>query len=189
MIKNIMFRKMFRKDKEREKEVIVLDYLPRGYPGMKRIEPIIQGVGTKKYTLLELTGTKPVKIKEIINLDDKSFRIRRRLSANQLTNFARNNLREVIEELVEKNEEDIIKVINSAGKITIRMHQLELLPGVGKKNIQLLLQERSKKPFESFQDINNRVSAIPDIKKVIAKRILIELEKGKAEKYHLFTTP
>lgn len=173
----------------REKEIVVLDYLPSGYPGMKKIEPIIQGIGTKKYTLLELTGTKPVKIKDVINLEDKSFRIRRRLSANQLTNFAKNNLKEVVEELVEKNEEDIIKIINSAGKITIRMHKLELLPGVGKKNIQHFLQERAKKPFESFQDINNRVNAIPDIKKAVVKRILIELEKGKAEKYHLFTIP
>ncbi len=173
----------------REKEIVVLDYLSRGYPGMKKIEPIIQGIGTKKYTLLELTGQKPVKIKEVINLEDKSFRIRRRLAANQLTNFAKNNLKEVVEELVEKNEEDIIKIINSAGKITIRMHKLELLPGVGKKNIQNFLKERAKKPFESFQDINKRVSSIPDIKKAVVKRILIELEKGKAEKYHLFTIP
>ena len=171
----------------KEKEIVVLDYLSRGYPGMKKIEPIIQGIGTKKYTLLELTGQKPVKIKEVINLEDKSFRIRRRLAANQLTNFAKNNLKEVVEELVEKNEEDIIKIINSAGKITIRMHKLELLPGVGKKNIQNFLKERAKKPFESFQDINKRVSSIPDIKKAVVKRILIELEKGKAEKYHLFT--
>ena len=173
----------------REKEIVVLDYLSRGYPGMKKIEPIIQGIGTKMYTLLELTGQKPVRIKEVINLEDKSFRIRRRLAANQLTNFARNNLKEVVEELVEKNEEDIIKIINSAGKITIRMHKLELLPGIGKKNIQNFLKERAKKPFESFQDINNRVSSIPDIKKAVVKRILIELEKGKAEKYHLFTAP
>ncbi|RLI89391.1 MAG: DUF655 domain-containing protein [Candidatus Altiarchaeales archaeon] len=173
----------------REKEIVVLDYLSRGYPGMKKIEPIIQGIGTKRYTLLELTGQKPVRIKEVINLEDKSFRIRRRLAANQLTNFARNNLKEVVEELVEKNEEDIIKIINSAGKITIRMHKLELLPGIGKKNIQNFLKERAKKPFESFQDINNRVSSIPDIKKAVVKRILIELEKGKAEKYHLFTAP
>jgi len=49
------------------------------------------------------------------------------------------------------------------------------LPGVGKKHSQSLLDERKKKPFESFEDIRKRVPAV-DAKKVIVDRILGELE-------------
>ena len=47
----------------REEKVIVLDYLPNGYAGMKKIEPIIISIGFNHFTLLELVAKKDVKIK------------------------------------------------------------------------------------------------------------------------------
>ncbi|MHA1628104.1 MAG: DUF655 domain-containing protein, partial [Candidatus Baldrarchaeia archaeon] len=70
--------------------------------------------------------------------------------------------------------------------ITMRMHQLELLPGIGKKIMWEILEERKKKPFESFKDLTSRIK-MPDPVKAIVKRILIELEGE--DKYYLFVRP
>ncbi|MEM2463047.1 MAG: DUF655 domain-containing protein, partial [Candidatus Pacearchaeota archaeon] len=59
--------------------------------------------------------------------------------------------------------------------INKRVHQLELLPGFGKKYTEMILKEREKKPFTSFQDIKQRLKNIPDPKKVIEKRLFEEL--------------
>ena len=48
-----------------------------------------------------------------------------------------------------------------------------------------VLNARKEKPFESFEDIKNRVKLLPDPKQLVVKRIISEIE-GK-EKYKVFT--
>ena len=43
------------------------------------------------------------------------------------------------------------------------MHMLELLPGVGKKHMWEIIEARKDKPFESFEDIKNRVKLAEEI--------------------------
>lgn len=69
----------------------------------------------------------------------------------------------------------------------MRVHQLELLPGIGKKHMVELLDQRRDKPFESFNDIKTRVSLIPDPEKTVIRRILLELEGN--ENHYLFIKP
>jgi putative nucleotide binding protein len=64
------------------------------------------------------------------------------------------------------------------------MHQIELLPGVGKKHMWEIINAREEKPFESFEDLKKRVKLIPDPEKLIIKRILEEMEGE--EKHRLF---
>jgi putative nucleotide binding protein len=64
---------------------------------------------------------------------------------------------------------------------------LHLLPGIGKKLMWEILEEREKRPFESFQDISERIRAIPHPDQMIIKRILEEIENPDV-KYHLFTS-
>ena len=64
------------------------------------------------------------------------------------------------------------------------MHQIELLPGVGKKHMWEIINARDEKPFESFQDIKNRVKLLSDPERLIIKRITLELEG--TEKHRLF---
>ena len=64
------------------------------------------------------------------------------------------------------------------------MHQLELLPGLGKKHMWQIIETRDEKPFESFSDLKNRVKLMPDPEKAVIKRILQELEG--IEKHKLF---
>ena len=59
-----------------------------------------------------------------------------------------------------------------------------MLPGIGKKHMWEIIGEREKKPFESFEDIKNRVKLMPNPENTIIKRILVEL--GGEEKYKLF---
>jgi len=71
--------------------------------------------------------------------------------------------------------------------VTIRLHQLELIPGVGKKHMRDIIAEREKKPFENFADISARVPLLPDPAMLIVQRIEEEL-RGES-KYYILTRP
>ena len=86
-------------------------------------------------------------------------------------------LEEIVSELVNKDEKRFVDLFNKAGALTTRMHSLELLPGIGKHHLWTIIQERKNKPFESFTDLHNRVSMLPDPKRMIIKRIIEELEE------------
>jgi len=64
------------------------------------------------------------------------------------------------------------------------MHSLELLPGLGKKHMWQILEERRGEPFKSFEDLKDRVKLMPDPEKIIIKRILKELDRE--EKHYIF---
>ena len=115
---------------------------------------------------------------------DKIRFIKGQLQYNEMTNMAQNTLDEVVAGIVGKNEARYLEFFNKAKMITPRMHQLQLLPGVGKKHLSDLMDERRKKPFDSFDEINKRVKFFPDPKKTIIARVLEELRND--EKYYLF---
>ncbi|MGC9310476.1 MAG: DUF655 domain-containing protein [Candidatus Aenigmatarchaeota archaeon] len=169
----------------REKRVIVLDYLPNGYPGMRKIEPIAQTIGKNHFTMLELVVNKDVKPGDEIELkeEDTEVAIRRKIQEKDLTNFAKSHLEEQIANIVRLREAEFVSFFNRATRLSIRTHQLELLPGIGKKHIQIILNER-KNPFTSFEDIKQRVNMTVEIEKIIAKRIVEELRGS--EKNNLF---
>jgi len=83
-----------------------------------------------------------------------------------------------------KNEARFVEFFNKAGAVNTRVHQLELLPGIGKKHMGSILERREEKEFENFEDIRKRVSLLPDPEKAIVKRILLELQGN--EKHMLF---
>ena len=53
-----------------------------------------------------------------------------------------------IQTIVLEDEARFIRYFNEAGPITTRMHALELLPGIGKKLMWAVLNERKKGPFK-----------------------------------------
>ena len=185
-----MFRRNFRRDSSRKANVpkdeyaIVLDVIvsPMSY----RDEKLIQAIGTKTYSLLELVPKKDAEIKvgEKVYIGpekrDKIQLIKRALWVDKLSADARSELPFAINEIVKEREEEYVNFINNAGPITIRKHSLELIPGVGKKHLQDLLEEREKKPFESFEDISKRCSFLSDPVKAFTQRIIDEIE-GKTE--------
>jgi len=174
----------------KEENCIILDFLPNGYPDRRHAEPIAQALGTNSFSLLELVPRENVTLHsqdEVYIGDgkrDKIRFIRGQLSYSELTNMSRMLLPEMVEEIVKRNEKKYIEFYNKATIVTPRMHQFQLLPGVGKKHLMDILDERRKKPFSSFDDLRERVKLFPDPMKTIVRRIVDELEKD--EKYALF---
>ncbi len=103
----------------------------------------------------------------------------------ELSPYARSKLEEIIPEVVKSRERVFVHFFNVAPPINIRFHMLELLPGIGKKTMMKILEERARKPFESFEDIKRRVRIDPV--KVISERILRELRGD--ERYYIFVNP
>lgn len=169
----------------RERKAVILDYLHHGYPGMKKIEPLAQAIGFNHFTLLEVVVAKEVRPGEIVMVDNAEIvsGIRRKLNEKDLTNFAKGHLEDQIAQVVRARENEFVTFFNRATRLSIRTHQLELLPGIGKKHIQIILKER-KNPFKSFEDIKKRAGMTVDIDRLIAKRIATEI-KGD-EKNNLF---
>jgi putative nucleotide binding protein len=172
--------------------IIVLDFLPHGKAIDRRAEPLVLGIGDKYFNLLELVIKDDVAIKEKDRLyigDEKRDQvkyIRGRARYEELTNFAKDMLEEIITEIVSNNEKRFVDFFNKAGALTTRMHSLELLPGIGKKHLWSILAERKKKTFETFKELGERVDMMPDPKKMVIKRILEELE-GK-DRHRIFVS-
>ncbi len=174
----------------KEEYAIVLDYLPNGYPLEKRMLPLAQAIGEKNLTLLELVPRRgeSFEIDERVYIGegkrDKVSYIFGRLKREKLTESAKNQLQEVIKKLVKENEAEYVKFFNESFAINKRVHQIELLPGLGKKHMKEILKEREIKPFESFEEMKSRVQNLPDPEKAVEKRIFQELTN--LERHNLF---
>jgi putative nucleotide binding protein len=176
-----------------EEYAVVLDSLPYGKSTDVRREPIAQVVGEDYFTLLEITpkpGTE-IAVGERIYIGkgprDKVDHIKSRIGYFDLTSSARADLDRALRKIIKDKESYFVSFFNKCGPINIRLHQLELLPGVGKKHMRDILDERDRKPFESLEDINKRVALLPDASKIIVDRILEEM-MGKS-KYYILTRP
>ncbi|MCX8197202.1 MAG: DUF655 domain-containing protein [Candidatus Micrarchaeota archaeon] len=178
---------------EMEDYARVIDFMPEGKATDREREPIAQLVGEKYFTLLEVSIRKGVKCslgqRLYIGKNERAEveKIKKRIEFSELSATARNELPIVVKNIVKDREADFVRFFNKAGPISIRLHQLELLPGIGKKHLQQILEAREAKPFESFKDIQERVSLLPDPASLIQTRI-IEEENGNS-KYYLFVRP
>ncbi len=175
----------------REDYATVLDYLPNGYPLEGKMMPIVQAIGKENFTLLELAPRRGVSIEIGEDLyigegkRDKVYYILGRLKREKLTETAKRELQEAISKRIKENETKIVKFFNEAPAINKRLHQIELLPGMGKKHMMEILKQREEKPFESFKEMKERIPNLPDPEKSVEKRIFQELTE--IEKYNLFT--
>lgn len=175
----------------KEETAIILEYLPNGYALEKKMMPIAQAIGKNNLTLLELVPRRGVTmdIDEEVYIGegkrDKVYYILGRLKREKLTEAAKNQLQEVIARTVKEQEARFVKFFNEAPAINKRLHQIELLPGLGKKHTKEILNQREEKEFESFKEMKERVQNLPDPEKAIEKRIFQELTN--IERYNLFT--
>ncbi|MFP3950277.1 MAG: DUF655 domain-containing protein [Candidatus Micrarchaeia archaeon] len=171
----------------------VVEYLPSGRAEEMKKEPLAQLVGHQFFTLLEASVKREASIlvgtKVFVGKGEREEidRIKRRIEYNNLTNGAKEILPSVLRRIVEERSEVFINFLNKAGPVSMRVHQLDLLPGIGKRNMEDIINEREKEPFKDFEDVKARVSSISDPAGFFVQRILSELE-GK-ERYFLFTKP
>ncbi len=180
-------------EEKREEYAIVLDFLLSGKSHSGRSEPISQLVGEEWFTLLEAVPKEGVTLKSgervYIGKDerDKISLIKTRVTFGELTQTAKNELPAAVMKIVKEHEAKFVNVFNVAGPLNIREHSLELLPGIGKKHLEAILKARQEKKFESFKEINERVTLLQDPAKLITDRIIEELQG--TGRFYMFTKP
>lgn len=180
-------------EKRYEERAHVLDFLPHGRgrtrPGY-RAGALVQIIGDTFFTLLEAI----VKEGHILKPRDKIYvgkdkrneitYIIGRINYEELTANAKMEILGVIEEIVLSKEKRFVNFFNTAQAVTPRMHAMELVPGIGKKYMWQIINERERTPFTSFKNLQDRTN-MPDPSKLVAKRIVEEL--AGESKYRLFT--
>jgi len=186
------------KKPEKEDIAYILDYLPYGRSDdsrpMYQKKPLAQGVGEKHFVLMEMAAKENVAPKSqdkvYIGEGDRPVidHVKRRITFNELSHGAQMELPSVIEKIVLTNESRFLSFFNDAYPITTRLHMLELLPGIGKKLMWGVIEEKKKGKFASFKDLVERVKGLHAPEKLIAHRVLDEL-KDENIKYRIFTTP
>jgi putative nucleotide binding protein len=173
----------------------ILDYLPQGLPDEKMFkrEAVAFALGEDQFKLFELvpkqdvtlnTGDR-VYIGKDLDLRQEILHVKKRVSYNELTNAAQSELPFVIMQIIKAHEARFVQFFNEAQAITTRFHMLELLPGLGKKTMWGIIEERKKGPFKDLADISARVPLAHQIEKHVAQRIEAELQNPD-EKYRLF---
>ena len=178
-----------------EEYAYVLDFMPFGKADGKpryKAGSVVQLIGEAHFTLLEAnvrTGV-TLSINERVyvgkNLREEITYIIGRISFDELTTNAKMEIDNVVEKMVVDKEGLFVNFFNTAQARTPRTHALELIPGIGKKYMWKIIDERGIRPFDSFSDLQERVNILNPAK-LIAKRILEELEGS--SKHRLFTRP
>jgi len=175
----------------------VLDYLPNGRQterGFHR-EPLALAVGEDELKLFELVprlgavlaSGQRIPLVPLAGAPPAIDHVRRRLAYDELTVAARAELTVALEQIVRGNPARYLRFFNESPAVSRRFHLLELLPGIGKKTMQQIVDERKRAPFTSFADLEQRLH-LKSPEKLIVGRIEQELS-GVEDKYRLFVAP
>lgn len=180
-----------------ENYAIILDYLPNGRQterGFHR-EPLALAIGEDELKLFELvprpnanltTGMR-VSLVAVGATPSPIDHVRRRVGYDELTVAARTELTGALEGVVKRHGPRYLRFFNEAPAVSRRFHLLELLPGIGKKTMQQIVDERKSAPFASFEELEARVH-VKNPERLIVGRIEQELS-GVEDKYRLFVAP
>ncbi len=175
----------------------ILDFLPQGLPGDRNYkrEPVAYGIGESEFKLFEMIPVPGA----IIGIGDKVYlgkdmllrtqiqHVKRRVGYEELTAAAQAEMPYVVMDIVKANEQRFVRFFNEAHAVTTKFHMLELLPGLGKKTMWAIIEEKKKGDFKDFADIAERVTSVKHPEKLIAKRVELELSNPN-EKYHVFVS-
>ena len=170
---------------------VLLDVLPNGRPDddrpPSRKTPVAYGLGTESFRLYELSlnDDADASVSDRIALDGPAVGRYREVEYDDLTRNAAAEVEYAVEAIVDADEERFVDFYNEAGPITLRLHQLNLLPGVGKQLRNNVLDERKRGPFESFDEVTERVSGLHRPREVIVERIVEEIREDDL-KYRTF---
>ena len=165
-----------------EEHAYVLDYNSRGKSSTVRGRDgiIITAIGEERLTLLEILGipnsTFEVGEKIYIGKEGRTkvLSVLGKLDYDKISSSAQSELESTVENIVTNNESKFVEYLNNAQPLTPRIHALELIPGIGKTYMKSMLEERERKKFESYQDLQERVGLKEPVKH-IAQRIIDEV--------------
>lgn len=137
-------------------------------------------MGTNKFTLINIELNEGVELrpqeKILITKDsDKVKKLNHRLSYDDLSNVELQEVEKAIHTIIITNENKYVDFFNRQSKEGTQLHFLD---GISRKNAIKVLDDKEKNgKFESFEDINKRISFIEDSEDLIAKRVLYELSE------------
>ncbi|APX96630.1 DUF655 domain-containing protein [Natronorubrum daqingense] len=167
------------------RRAVVLDYLAHGLSGDGRPQyeksPAGYALGVDDFQLYQVAFDEDERLtigSEVVvePADERDIVTQsHRVEYTDLSSGAQSELEYVVADLVEENEQRFVDFYNDAQPITLRLHQLNLLPGIGKKLRNGILDERKRKPFESFEELSERVSGLHDPDEILVERIIEEL--------------
>ena len=165
-----------------EEHAYVLDFNPRGKSSTVRGREgiIITAIGEEHLTLLEILGvpnsTFEIGEKIYIGKDGRTkvLSVLGKMEYEKISSSAQSELPTVVENIVTNNESKFVEYLNKAQPLTPRIHALELIPGIGKTYMKTMLEERERKKFESYADLQERVGFKEPVKH-ISERIIDEI--------------
>jgi len=141
---------------------------------------IVTALGEERLTLLEILGIED----SIFDVGEKIYigkegrtkvqSVLGKLDYEQITGSAQSELDNVIKTIVTNNEQRFVDYINNAQPLTPRKHSLELIPGIGKTYLKLIIEQINKQKFLSYKDMEDRAGLKEPVNH-LAKRILEEI--------------
>jgi putative nucleotide binding protein len=176
-----------------EEFAYVLDYLSQGVPSgnFAKTEPLCYALGDEEFKLFELVP----KANTVINIGERVYigkdplkrnvvdHVKRRIGPSELTHGAVAELEYCVTEIVLANQPRFIRFFNEAEPISMRKHLLEELPGLGKKTMTAILDERTKNGhFKDFKDLSER-AMVKSPEKLVTARIVLELTDNTRKRY------
>ena len=176
-----------------EEYAYILDYLSQGVPSgnFAKKEPLCYALGDDEFKLFELVP----KPNAVINIGERVYigkdpvkrtvidHVKRRVGPTELTHGAVAELEYCVNDIVLANQERFIKFFNIAEPISMRKHLLEELPGLGKKTMMAILDERAKNGhFKDFKDLSDRAQ-VKTPEKLVTARIVLELTDNNMKRY------
>ena len=147
-----------------EEYAYVLDFKSRGHSSTVRgrIGIIVTAIGEDRLTLLEILGLEnsTFEVGERIYIGKegrtKVQSVLGKIDYTKISDSAQSEIPGVVESIIIKNEKRFVDDLNNAQSLTPRSRALELIPGIGKTYMYVIIQQREKKPFESYDDIERR---------------------------------
>jgi putative nucleotide binding protein len=141
---------------------------------------IVIALGEERLTLLEILGLENSEFeigeKIYIGKDGRTKvqSVLGKLDYEQISDSSQSELNNVVSTIVKNNESRFINYINNAQPLTPRKHSLELIPGIGKTYLKVIIDEINKKKFENYKDLELR-AGINEPVTHLSKRILEEI--------------
>ncbi|MFT4889346.1 MAG: putative nucleotide binding protein [Halobacteriales archaeon] len=177
------------------RRAVLLDFFPTGRSeggprGYER-QPLGYGLGRDSFRLFEIVFEEDADVgigdAVVVAPEDERDRIvdSWEIDHDDLSGGAESELEYAIREIVESEEDRFVGFFNDAQPITLRLHQLNLLPGIGEKLRNSIIDERKRTPFESFEELEGRVDGLHDARDTLVERIMEELQEEDL-KYRLF---
>ena len=178
----ILLDRGYTQPRKYEEYAYVLDFNSKGRALTVRGRDgiIVTAIGEDRLTLLEILGSED----SVFDVGEKIYigkegrtkvqSVLGKLDYEQISSSAQSELNTVVQSIVENNEDRFVDYVNNAQPLTPRKHSLELLPGIGKTYLKVIIEQINKQKFTDYKDLEERAGLKEPVHH-ISKRIMEEI--------------